>query len=187
MRLIPLLLSCLAAGCAAGNGDWPSLAYRPGEDAARHCGAVAAPVAPSETPSAGMAPPAPVIADLSALTAQADAVCRTLDGLGPRWEASAAVATRAVGAAQGDVAGGEAWNAAQMALTGLDVIGAEIDEQARTASDLVRDAELRIGAAPPADTTATALVKLRAALTRADAMALRHRTLYNRLRGRLAS
>ncbi len=185
MRVIPLIFSFMLAGCATGNVNWPSLAYRPGETAVPRCGAGAVPgAAVSEAPNPIAAHAAP---DLSALTGQAVELCHKLDSLAPRWEAQAAATERAVTAARGDAAGGTVWSAAQLALSSLDEIGTQIDEQARLAADLLRRAEERVGAAATAPDTTAALGTLRDTSVRADRMAQRHRTLYDQLRGRLAS
>jgi hypothetical protein len=122
MRFAPLILLA-AAGCAAtADGQWPSLARRPGEV---ESGARAVPPEPAaaETPApAGDAAPVAVAAGRTA------AAAREFDEVEARWRQQREATDAAVAAAKGAAPNSAAWSKAQLELTRLERIGAEITE-----------------------------------------------------------
>ena len=118
-----LFLLLATAGCAAtAQGEWPSLARRPGEI---ESGARAAPAAepPAET-SAPAGDPAP---DAVAAGRTADAA-REFDEVRARWERQRTATEAAVAAARGTTPSSQAWAKAQLELTRLERIGAEMSD-----------------------------------------------------------
>lgn len=109
-RMAPLILAALSvAGCAGGTGPYPSLGPRPIE---RNL-AAATSVDPAATPAPAIPADPAADADVATQLAAAEAA-RTA------FIADEAVARRAVDAASGQPAGGEAWVTAQQALSRLD-------------------------------------------------------------------
>lgn len=121
-RLLPLLLLA-ATGCAAtADGQWPSLARRPGEI---ESGTRAAePAQASTSPPAPAGDPAPV-AVAAGRTADA---AREFGEVDARWQRQRAATEAAVTAARGAAPSSAAWAKAQLELTRLERIGAEIGE-----------------------------------------------------------
>lgn len=148
--VIPLFLGL--AGCAAIGPDWPSLALRPSEKG----GGAAAEAAPAAAPGDAPAP-----ADASAAGA---AVARDLNAAEARWRAQADALAKSLPAGRTPAEGSERWAEAQVELSRLEVIGAEL-----------ADIALRAGALP-ADPGQLA-VRANAALDRHRATALAARAI----------
>ncbi|MFW2828583.1 hypothetical protein [Sphingomonas sp. ID0503] len=144
-RLTAMVLTMLAAGCAEKDRGFPSLALRPAESAR----------------SADAAPPAPVPSAVSGETAA------RLSAIGARIDAADAAFRLSVPDAEGKAAiagpeGGEAWVAAQTALSALSTHHAELNDATDELDQLSRDLITSAAPSSEADLQATAEVIARA-------------------------
>ena len=112
---VTFLPFALLTACAAGSGEWPSLAKRPGE------AAVAAGPAAGAGDSA-VAAPAAVIAG------RVQDASRDLDRLAERLTAQTATTSAAARAARGSGAASELAATAQLELSRLERIGAQLSD-----------------------------------------------------------
>lgn len=118
-----LLLLLATAGCAAtADGEWPSLARRPGEI---ESGSRAAP--PTATPPEAAAPSGDA-APVAVAAGRTAAAAREFDEVAERWQRQRGATEAAVTAARGAAPSSQAWAKAQLELTRLERIGAEIAE-----------------------------------------------------------
>lgn len=139
MRLVPLLPMILAGCAATADGEWPSLARRPGEI---ETGARAEPVA--ETPPAAAAtaaPAAPAAADATVVTAAARIadIARELSDVESRWGRQRAATDAALAAARGAAPSTPAWSKGQLELTRLERLGATMSELGDRANAIAGD------------------------------------------------
>ena len=148
------------AACSAG-GDWPSLARRPGESAPLP---EAAPTtAPVETPvTTAASGPAPAVT--SGRLAEAT---RDFAGIEKRWQTQSAATETAVAAARGTSAGNPAATKAELELSRLDRVGAQIADL-RTRLDGI-GGDLALSAASGAD-VASMLRELGALIARVETL-----------------
>ncbi len=117
MRILTLALLIPLTACAAGK-DWPSLARRPGESAPLPTiGAPEAPVAANMSDSAS-----PVIAGRIAEAA------RDLSAVAKRWDQQQTATAAAVAAARGAPDSSEVAVKAQLEISRLERIGAQIGD-----------------------------------------------------------
>ena len=177
MRFAPLLLLGLTGCAATADGQWPSLARRPGEV---ESGAPAGP-APPEPAVATASPgdPAPV----------AVAASRTVDAarefaeVEARWQRQRGVTEAAVAAGRGAAPSSAAWAKAQLELTRLERIGAEIADLRDRADAIAGD--LAQAAARGSD-VAAALAATGSLIVRIDAARVAHLGLFERSQRELA-
>lgn len=120
MRLPALILLVLPACAATAEGQWPSLARRPGE-AESASPAVAAPAEPLPVASGD----ASAAAVASGRVAE---VARELEQLNARWQRQRDDTEAAVTAARGAAASSQPWARAQLELTRFERLGAEMLE-----------------------------------------------------------
>ena len=99
------IFALLLAGCASGDGNYPSLAKRPIESA-RNGGAPAAPAAPA--------------AEDPALTQEIAALVERARKAAAAFDAQLPDVRQKVGAAAGSAASSEAWVVAELAISSLD-------------------------------------------------------------------
>ncbi len=123
MRLIPLLPLILAGCAATADGEWPSLARRPGEI---ETGGRAEPVAEA----APAAAPAPAADDATVVTAAARIadIARELAEVEGRWARQRGATDTALAAARGAAPSTAAWSKAQLELSRLERLGATMGE-----------------------------------------------------------
>lgn len=135
MRLAPVLLLVLLAGCARDDTVYPSLAPRAAEKQGFDEPAVT--------------PPAPLVADpvLDRTLAEAGARLRRIVA---GFDADAAKAERATAVAGARTPGSDAWVAAQSALAALDDWRAQMGGLATELDDLSRDRAATVGTDYPA-------------------------------------
>lgn len=122
-----LLLLLTTAGCAAtADGEWPSLARRPGEI---ESGTRAAPPLQAAAPETTV-PEAPAgdAAPVAVAAGRTAAAAREFDEVEARWQSQRGATEAAVSAARGAAPSSQAWSKAQLELTRLERIGAEIAE-----------------------------------------------------------
>ena len=121
-RLVPALLLATAGCAATADGQWPSLARRPGEV---ESGVRAAPGPPApavaEAPTGDAAP----VAVAAGRTA---AAAREFTEVEARWQRQRTTTEAAVAAARGATPSSAPWAKAQLELTRLERLGAEIAE-----------------------------------------------------------
>lgn len=118
--VLPILLAL--AGCAAAaDGQWPSLARRPGETENTASVAAAAPAAEPAAPTGD----ASAAAVASGRTAD---IAREFADVETRWQRQRGVTETAVAAARRAPPSDPAWPKGQLELTRLERIGAEIAE-----------------------------------------------------------
>jgi hypothetical protein len=125
MRLIPLLPLILAGCAATADGEWPSLARRPGEI---ETGARAEPVAAAPTVAAPAAAPAPPDATVVTAAARVADIAREFAEVSARWARQRATTDAALAAARSAAADTPAWSTAQLELTRLERLGATMGE-----------------------------------------------------------
>lgn len=136
MRIVPLL-PLLLAGCAAtADGEWPSLARRPGEI---ETGGRAEPVA--EPVAATPAPAAPAADDAAVVTAAARIadIAREFAEVQERWGRQRGATDAALAAARSAAANTPAWSKAQLELTRLERLGATMGELGDRANAIAGD------------------------------------------------
>lgn len=137
MRIVPLL-PLLLAGCAAtADGEWPSLARRPGEI---ETGGRAEPVA--EAAPVATAAPAPTAADDAAVVTAAARIAdiaREFAEVQERWSRQRAGTDAALAAARSAAANTPAWSKAQLELTRLERLGATMAELGDRANAIAGD------------------------------------------------
>lgn len=120
MRHLASLMLLMLSGCAAGaDGQWPSLARRPGEI---ESGASA--VAPVPEP----ARPVGDAAATAVATGRTADIAREFGDVEARWQRQRGVTDAAVAAARRAAPSDPAWAKGQLELTRLERIGAEITE-----------------------------------------------------------
>lgn len=119
-HIAPLMLLMLAGCAAAADGEWPSLARRPGE-IENGAAAVTVP-APEPALPAGDASATAVAAGRTA------DIAREFGDAEARWQRQRGVTETAVAAARGVAPSDPAWAKGQLELTRLERIGAEITE-----------------------------------------------------------
>jgi predicted amidohydrolase len=122
MRIL-LLSAFLLTGCAAADGEWPSLARRPAE------------VVVAPAPEAAPAVPAASAPVPAAITARIEAAAREADEIAERLKAQIAV----VAAARGGAAGSPGWAALQLEISRLEKIGNQLAEARRGADAIAGD------------------------------------------------
>lgn len=121
------LLLFLPACAATAEGEWPSLARRPGET--QSAATVMAAAAPTTVPAA----------DAGAVTVAASRVAtiaRDFDNLMTNWRRQRGDTEAAVTAARGAAASSAPWARAQLELTRLERLGSEMADL-RTQADTV--------------------------------------------------
>ncbi|MGL4542564.1 MAG: hypothetical protein ACRCUI_08665 [Polymorphobacter sp.] len=159
-RLILVALIALPA-CANSKGDWPSLAPRPIEASVADGAAAPAPAAPVSA----------AVATVLQANVQSSAIDRDFETLQTRWTVQAKTTSAAVAVARGSAPSSIAWSTAQLELTRLGQIGAQIadlrDRLDRVAGDLA------VAASTGAD-TAAALAATGTMITRVTALASQH-------------
>lgn len=145
-------LTMIMAGCAATDGDWPSLrtpeekqALAQGKPlstasaapaAAAPESAASAPVSASVPASSATSAPTPA---LSALAARLAEERRDFDVSYARWEKQKQAVDTAVAAATGAAPASEAWSKAQLELSRLSQAGAKFDEIRTTTNRVAGD------------------------------------------------
>jgi hypothetical protein len=123
-----LLLLLATAGCAAtADGQWPSLARRPGEIESGGGAAPQPEIVPAATPAEAAAPPGDA-APVAVAAGRTAAAAREFNEVEARWQRQRGVTEAAVTAARGAAPSSQAWAKAQLELTRLERIGAEIAE-----------------------------------------------------------
>lgn len=159
---ISLVGLALLSGCAGAmpEGRWPSLARRPGEMV--QTAAAAAPVEP---------PAATVAAVSAAAGPQLATIERDLAALDKRWRAQAVTTRGAVAAARGAAAESERWSDAQVELSRLEQIGAQLGDM-RSRLDGVA------GDLAASDGSAESLRRVGALITRLEGLRAEHRTAF---------
>lgn len=163
-----LFLALVLSGCAtAPGGDWPSLAQRPGETTA---GALAA-----QAPAAGTSTPAPAPSVNSAVVAIANTrlgeVERDLVTVTKRWQQQRGATQAAVSAARGSKPSSEPWSKAQLELSRMEKIGAELSELRERLDAIAGD--LAAGAAGGSDVS-TPLTATGRLIDRVEALRAEH-------------
>jgi len=124
IRPFPIALLLLLPSCAAADGEWPSLARRPGEVAAAAAPAPAAPAAEAPVDAgAGTAADTGAAAVAAGRIAEA---ARDFEQVAARWERQRGETQTAVAAARGAAASSPAWARAQLELTRLERLGADL-------------------------------------------------------------
>jgi hypothetical protein len=122
MRVI-LLAAFLLTGCAAADGEWPSLARRPAE-------AVLAPKPDAPPPARTASVPVP-----AAIAARIDAAGREAGEIAERLKAQIA----AVAASPGGKTGSPGWAGLQLQISRLEKIGNQLTEARRMADAIAGD------------------------------------------------
>ncbi|MGB3723355.1 MAG: hypothetical protein WA979_11140 [Pacificimonas sp.] len=179
MRLLfSLALILILPACASrvGDGEWPSLAYRPGEDrSAGPCeeggmaGAAETELATLNPAPVTMPPPAPAPKTL-------DGIDAALAAVEADWENAVARAEDAVARARGQRSG-PVWGSAQIALSRLEAVFGQTAPL---------DAEI-MGLMAPFAATGGAPEALQAIDTRMKAFRARHLERFDALRAGLGA
>jgi len=176
MRSAVLLPLILLSACAAADGEWPSLAKRPGELAPA---AAANPGQPQATDTGAGATEAAAPVVVSARLAEATA---DVERAAQRLADAQRNADSAAAAAQGSPAGSEAASKAQLELSRLERAGAQIIDLRDRLDALAGDAAL--AAAGGANVSAD-VAGLGALIRRADALRADYDRGYAAARARL--
>jgi hypothetical protein len=122
MTRLPLLVLLLLPACASNaDGEWPSLARRPGEITAAEEAAEPAATTAQATP-ATQATPSTIATAAAARIADA---ARELQEVETRWQRQRTATQAAVGAAGNAARNSSPWATAQLELTRLERVGAE--------------------------------------------------------------
>lgn len=116
------ILLMLPACAATAEGEWPSLARRPGE---AESGSPAAEAPPPVTDPGATGPAGAMISPAVAV-GRIDEAARNLEQISARWQRQSTETQTAVAAAQGTAVGSQPWSRAQLELTRLERIGAEL-------------------------------------------------------------
>lgn len=125
MRLVPLLPLILAGCAATADGEWPSLARRPGEI---ETGGRAEPVAAATPVVAPATPPAPPDVTVTAAAARIADISREFTELAERWGRQRVATEAALAAARSAAPSTPAWSKGQLELTRLERLGATMSE-----------------------------------------------------------
>lgn len=138
MRLLPLLLLAVTGCAATADGEWPSLARRPGEIEA---GTRAAAETPPEAATPVTAAPAPAGDNAAVVTAAARIadIAREFTELEGRWARQRTATDTALTAAKSAAPSTPAWSRAQLELTRLERLGATMAELGDRANGIAGD------------------------------------------------
>ncbi|MFC3714480.1 hypothetical protein ACFOMD_18075 [Sphingoaurantiacus capsulatus] len=167
IRVAPLLLSAtLLAGCAAtADGEWPSLARRPGEIEAGTRGPAPEPAAPAAVVTPPEAP-----ADDSAVNEAAARIAdisKEFTDVEARWQKQRVETETALTGAERAAPNTPAWSKAQLELTRLERLGATIgelrDRANVVAGDLAQASARGSDVKAPLDSAGTLIGRIEAA------------------------
>ncbi len=127
IRVAPLLLSAtLLAGCAAtADGEWPSLARRPGEIEAGTRGPSPEPAAPAAVATPATVPDDGAVNEAAARIAD---ISKEFTDVEARWQKQRVETETALAGAERAAPNTPAWSKAQLELTRLERLGATIGE-----------------------------------------------------------
>ena len=172
MRLPLIALLTALTACTAGS-DWPSLARRPGESA---------PLPSAATPdSATAAVSAPSGGVPSVIAGRMIEASRESAAVAKRWQGQRAATASAVAAAQGTADSSDAAVKAQLELSRLDRIGAQISDLRTRLDSIGGDLAL---AAVDGHETGAALRELGGLISTVEALRNDHLAAVSQLRAR---
>lgn len=178
-RVVPFAIVLMLSACAAGaEGEWPSLARRPGEVESGSTLVEATPPAePAATGPAGNAA-VPVVA-----IGRIDEAARNFEQVSTRWKQQSSATQAAVAAARGAAVSSQPWSHAQLELTRLERLGAELSDLRSQLGAVAGD--LAVASTQGVDVKA-ALDRAGALIARVDAARDEHRRVFEAAQRALA-
>jgi hypothetical protein len=192
IRALPLLFVAVTGCAATADGEWPSLARRPGEIEGGSRGVPVAAAGGAAAPAAATpAPPAPgAIASGAADSPAVDAaaariadISREFGEVEARWQRQRTLLDAAVAAASRAAPDTPEWSKAQLELTRLERLGATMAELRDSANIIAGD--LAQGAAAGSDVGA-ALASAGTLLDRLEAARATHLSTFEAAQRQLA-